>query len=44
MLKFLIGILIAVMITGCAFSLDGLKAKDGDKEINLEHVEASVEE
>ncbi len=41
MLKILIGILVATMVMGCTFSLDGLKTKDGDKEINLEHVEVT---
>ena len=36
-----ISILVIVLFTGCTFSLDGLKAKDGDKEINLEHVEGT---
>ncbi len=32
-----------VLFSGCAFSLDGLKANDGDKNLTLDHVEATEE-
>ncbi len=38
---FILGVLTFICITGCTFSLDGLKATDGEKNLELEHVEAA---
>lgn len=44
MFKKLVCILIVLgFFAGCTFSLDGLKAKDGDKELTLDNVEGSTE-
>ena len=43
MLKYIVIILVAVMITGCTFTLDGLKVNDGEKKISLKHVDGSDE-
>ena len=40
-LGFIMGIFVSMLITGCTFSLDGLKATDGDKSLNLDHVEST---
>jgi len=32
-----------VLLAGCTFSLDGLKATDGDKSLDLDHVESTEE-
>ncbi len=35
------GILILVLAAGCTFSLKGLKATDGDKNLNVESLETT---
>ncbi len=45
MKRTLIAIVIGlVLLTGCTFSLDGLKANDGEKNLTLDHVEATEDE
>ncbi len=39
-MKFIAILIALVLMSGCAFSLDGLKATDGDKNVTLDHVES----
>ncbi len=38
---FIMGVFVSMLITGCTFTLDGLKATDGDKNLTLDHVETT---
>ncbi len=36
-----LGVLFSVGLTACTFTLDGLKATDGDKNLTLDHIETT---